>query len=342
LRARSRQIRHPQGQQLRTPLLIPSFSSKGFDLAPRPNGKTPISEVSQYLQVFAASLTETFLVSAYDLHHELLERAKSLSPQNYSRSIWAHPKVLFIDSGLYEFRVGADSEEPVQEMRLPQDWSETEFSALVAGLPKKAPIALVNWDRYEGYRDQIDAAQAFFSEHKQFLSVFLLKPEREGGSHEIARLGGDASRLAAFDVIGVTEKELGDSVLERMTNVAKLHDLLVREQIEAPIHIFGALDPIYTPLYYAAGAEVFDGLSWLRYLWRDGVAMHRAALPVLLKMPDKDHQTAIEIAQSGNLDKVRALQRRLVNFYKAGGDWAFFNEHQEVLEDAFRDMESTL
>ena len=342
MRARSRQLHHPQGQRLKTPLLIPSFSSKGFDIQRDENGDTGYSEVSQYLQLFAETLTESFLVSAYDLHHELLERSRSLNPQNYSRSIWSHPTMLFIDSGLYEFRIGADSEEPVQEMRLPQDWSEEDFAALVARLPRRAPIALVNWDRYEPYRDQIDAAQTFFERHKEFLSVFLLKPEAEGKSHDIARLGADARRLSAFQVVGVTEKELGNSVLERMANIARLHDLLAREEVDAPIHIFGALDPLYTPLYYAAGAEVFDGLSWLRYFWRDGVAMHRASLAVILGMADKDRRAAIEIAQSDNLDKVRLLQRRLVNFHQADGDWSVFGERKEVLEDAFRDMESIL
>ena len=328
---------------MKTPLLIPSFSSKGFDLTRREDGSTGFSEVSQYLQVFAPSLTETFLVSGYDIHHGLLERSKSLtSPQHFPGSIWDSPKVLFIDSGLYEYRIGADSEEPVQEMRLPQDWTEEDFCAFAARLPRKAPIALVNWDHYGPYEAQIAAAQAFFADHADFLRVCLLKPEREGGFHDIAHLGAEATRLAAFDVVGVTEKELGDSVLDRMTTVAKLHDLLVREEVEAPIHVFGALDPLYTPLYYAAGAEIFDGLSWLRYFWQDGVAVHRASLSVLLGVPDHSHQLAIEIGQSQNLDKIRSLQRRLVNFYKEGEDWSVFNERRAVLEDAYRDMESTL
>jgi hypothetical protein len=343
LRARSRYLTHPQGTRLKTPLLIPSFSSKGFDVQRDEDGATGYSEVSQYLQVFAPTLTDAFLVSGYDVHHDLLERARSLtSPQNFGRSIWAGPKMLFIDSGLYEYRLGADSEEPVQEMRLPQNWAEQDFRALAARLPRSAPIALINWDRHESYGDQIAAAQSFFAEHPSFLSVFLLKPEREGSFHDLARLGAEASRLAAFKVIGVTEKELGDSILERMGAVAKLHDLLVREEVEAPIHVFGALDPLFTPLYYAAGAEIFDGLSWLRYFWADGVATHRASLSVLMRVPDKDHQQAIEIAQSENLDKIRTLQRRLVNFYQEGGDWSGFGERREVLEDAFRDMESTL
>jgi hypothetical protein len=341
LRACRRFIHHPQGPRLKTPLLIPSFSSKGFDLALR-NDDTQISEVSRYLEVFASRLMDSFLVSAYDLHHNLLERAGSLTPQNYSRSLWAHPKMLFIDSGLYEYRVGADSDEPIQEMRLPDKWTEGEYREFACRLPKKAPIALVNWDRYEGYRQQIDAAQAFFTDHNGFLSVFLLKPERKGDYYDIGKLTVNASRLSDFQVIGVTEKELGDSILDRLTNVAKLYDLLQREGVDAPIHVFGALDPIHTPLYYAAGAEIFDGLNWLRYLWHDGVAIHRASLSVLLGLVERDSGQAIEIAQARSLDKIALLRRRLVNFYNGEGDWSVFDEREEVLENAFRDMESSL
>jgi hypothetical protein len=328
---------------MKTPLLVPSFSSKGFDVNRDHDRPAGFSEVSQYLSVFGPTLTETFLISGYDIHHELLQESKRLtSPPHFPNSVWNSPELLFVDSGLYEFRVGADSEEPVQEMRLPQDWTETDFCAFAARLPRKAPIALVNWDRHGPYAEQIAAAQEFFADHTAFLRVCLLKPEREGGFHDIARLGAEASRLAAFDIVGVTEKELGDSVLDRMGTVAKLHDLLAREEVEAPIHVFGALDPLFTPLYYAAGAEIFDGLSWLRYFWQDGVALHRASLSVLMSVPDRGHQLAIEMAQSQNLDKIRTLQRRLVNFYKLGEDWSVFNERKEVLEDAFRDMESTL
>jgi hypothetical protein len=341
MRACRRTIHHPLGPTLKTPLLIPSFSSKGFELALR-SDKTQISEVSQYLEVFASRLTDSFLVSAYDLHHKLLDKPGRLSTRYYATSLWANAQMLFIDSGLYERRIGADSDEPLKEMRLPQEWDEDLFKRYAKRLPKKAPIALVNWDRYEDYRTQIDAAQAFFAEHKSFLSVFLLKPENEGAMHELTRLTEQASRLAAFKVIAVTEKEFGDSVLERMTNVAKLRELLDREEVDAPIHVFGALDPLYTPLYYAAGAEIFDGLSWLRYLWQDGVAVHRASVSVLFGNVEKDQRQAIEIAQNTSLDKIANLRRRLINFHQEDGDWSVFDERAEVLENAFRDMESNL
>lgn len=343
LRARSRILRHPHGAQLRTPLLIPSFSSKGFDVAQRSaRGKTLISECSQYLQVFANRLDKAFLVSAYDLHHKLLDPEKELTVRKFSNSVWATPKMLFIDSGLYERREGADSHEPLQEMRIPNEWEEGDFLRFAKKLPVKAPIALVNWDRYESYRKQIDAAQAFFIDHKSFLSVFLLKPEKDGEFHNFSRLAADADRIAAFDVIGVTEKEMGDSVVDRMANVARLRDLLDAEQVDKPIHLFGALDPLHTPLYFAAGAEIFDGLSWLRYLWFEGVAVHRSSLSVLSGQQGKGHQEAVEIAMAQSLDMIEKLERRLKNFINEDGDWSVFGEQREnVLEDAFLDMEAT-
>jgi hypothetical protein len=42
------------------------------------------------------------------------------------------------------------------------------------------------------------------------------------------------------------------------------------KNITIPIHIFGSLDTVTTPLYYFAGADIFDGLSWLRFVYHDG------------------------------------------------------------------------
>ena len=42
---------------------------------------------------------------------------------------------------------------------------------------------------------------------------------------------------------------------------------------DKPIHVWGGLDPISTPLYFFAGADIFDGVSWLRYAYYNGVAI---------------------------------------------------------------------
>jgi hypothetical protein len=126
-----------------------------------------------------------------------------------------------------------------------------------------------------------------------------------------------------------------------MAGVARLRDQLDATDVDRPIHVFGGLDPLHTPLYFAAGAEIFDGLSWLRYLWFEGVAVHRSSLSVLAGQQAKGHQEAVEIAMAQSLDMIEKLERRLKNFVNENGDWGVFGEQRKnVLEDAFLDMQA--
>jgi len=81
--------------------------------------------------------------------------------------------------------------------------------------------------------------------------------------------------LSEFNIIGVTEKELGDSMLTRLVNTAKLRRALDARGSKQLIHIFGSLDPIACPLFFMAGADIFDGLTWLRYGYHQGMAVYR-------------------------------------------------------------------
>lgn len=45
--------------------------------------------------------------------------------------------------------------------------------------------------------------------------------------------------------------------------------------LDIPIHIFGSLDTINTPLYFLAGADIFDGLTWLRFAFHEGYTMYK-------------------------------------------------------------------
>lgn len=349
LRARSRTIRHPNGHEVRTPLLVPSFSSKGFDVIDRKSGALKgrlVSEASKYLQFFGNRLTESFLVSAYDLHHQLLDGAEKMA-RSYRATVFASPALLFVDSGLYEYRLRSDAGEPLQEMRLPSDWTEAGYETFVDTLPAQASnVALVSWDRYLPYREQIDAAQAFFARHKPCMKVILLKPERQGKTYDIRKLTPVAERLAAFDVVGLTEKELGASILDRATTIALLRDLLDMEDVLAPLHVFGGLDPLYAPLYFAAGAEIFDGRTWLRYAFVDGIAIHRDSWPVLFGQLDKEPEQRTLTAQSNNLDELEKLGR-LMKRYVHEKVWSVYRQSYgerttQALEDAYLGLESEL
>ncbi|WP_439373037.1 hypothetical protein [Bradyrhizobium sp. DASA03120] len=75
--------------------------------------------------------------------------------------------------------------------------------------------------------------------------------------------------MRLFDIVGVTEKEAGDTFFERLAFVARLRALLDANNVHKPIHVFGGLDPFMTPLYFLAGADVVDGLTWLRMAFSD-------------------------------------------------------------------------
>ena len=93
--ARTSTIRHrPSGIVLKTPLLVPSFSSKGFSR--HDDGRSEIGDIFEATGEF---VTEAFLLSAYDIYHEHLPKPEALP--------WK-PEVIFLDSGGYEISTDRD------------------------------------------------------------------------------------------------------------------------------------------------------------------------------------------------------------------------------------------
>lgn len=217
--AELRKLLLSNGEVIRTPLLVPSFSSKGFAQV---GDDPPRSEVSEVLNFFADQLTESFLVSAYDLHVGLLEAGDTFADPDWSASPLSRPRVLFLDSGGYEVRVGTDGGELMQDLRAPAgDWEAEDYSAFLDRLPEAATnIVAVSWDRWGvGYGEQIAHAQELLGGRQNLASVILLKPTERGTPHQLPELEPVASRLAAFAVVGITEHELGGSLLERVEAV---------------------------------------------------------------------------------------------------------------------------
>src|SRR4051794_2967971 len=86
--ARSSTVVHKaSGVSVETPLLIPSFSSKGF------SGAGATSEVRQILATAAEFLTTAYLISAFDISKEHLPAAVDLPSK---------PDLIVVDSGGYE------------------------------------------------------------------------------------------------------------------------------------------------------------------------------------------------------------------------------------------------
>ena len=79
-----------------TPLLLPSFSSKGFP------------QVRQIMNLMAEFITSPILISAYDVHYRLIPDKITFS------------QLLFLDSGGYEARIEHDLSETYGKLHKPK------------------------------------------------------------------------------------------------------------------------------------------------------------------------------------------------------------------------------
>lgn len=325
------------GRRFTSPVLIPSVSSKGFRVT------DGFSEAGPLVEMAEDALTETLLVSAYDLRHRRLAFAENYLEADHRPGLLDQLQLLIVDSGGYETGTHFEGGEVDRTERRVAPYEYADYVGVVDGLPKR-PTLVVSYDGPDqavgDYDEQVQRAQAFFAP-RAVASNLLLKPPAGVAYHDPTLLVPVARRLVAFNVIGFTEKELGDTFLARMLNLAGLRRVLDEANVPAPIHVFGALDPVFTPLYFAAGGELFDGLSWLRYSYEQGLAVH-PEIGSLLRRGTDDRaglRSALRVVE--NLNRLRELRRQLER-YAQQGDVSELGPQAEVLAETIATMHARL
>lgn len=68
-----------------------------------------------------------------------------------------------------------------------------------------------------------------------------------------------------IDIIGFPEREIGPTIIQACLFIKKLRQKLDENKIFKPIHIFGCSDPKSIILFILSGADLFDGLGWIKY-----------------------------------------------------------------------------
>lgn len=247
------QLKHPLGLEISTPLLTPSYSSKGFAIH---NGKSELRNTMLFAKEF---IYESQLISAYDIYYNHMLDTLELNPT----------QMTIIDSGGYETSNNFDLSETRKYNRSKKEWNENLLCNVLDEWTDLYPAIIVSYDDVEiriPLEEQIKNASALFKPRTQFLSDFLIKPfNKESNFIDINEVLSYSKQFGQFDVVGLTEKELGNSLFLRMKNIYLLRNRLDKDNVNSPIHIFGALDPLSVILYFLMGAEIFDGLSWLKY-----------------------------------------------------------------------------
>lgn len=329
--AKSTQLRHPLGITFETPLLVPSFSSKGFGF-----NKENVSEASEALKFSIQFLTDSMLISAYDIFHKHLPKTEEFQTAT---------EIIFLDSGGYETVEEHDLSAVFRHQCPIKEWNDKDYQSIIHEWPKHIPTVFVSFDHGSirmPVKDQIDAARGFFSAYPAQMSDLILKPETKTQRYlQIPSILGLIDELADFNIIGLTEKELGNSMLNRMVNIAKIRRALDEAKIIVPIHVFGSLDPVTSCLYFLAGAEIFDGLTWLRYSYKDGTAIYQqnyGALFIGIHIRDNDMKCKIIV------DNIYALQnlRYEMKDFLLNRDFSKFTNHSELLKKCYDTLCSQL
>ena len=130
-------------------------------------------------------------------------------------------------------------------------------------------------------------------------------------------------------------------MLDRMALITTLRFAMDDAGVKNPIHIFGALDPLSVCLYYIAGAEIFDGLTWLRYAYNDGLCIYTHNLGVVkygLHVPDNLVRSR---ALADNYYALQSLQQRLREF-ETTRNFDKLAPHANLLSDAYDSLKTKI
>jgi len=285
-----------------TPMLVPSYSSKGF---------LNIKHIIKNTEPF---IYGPVLFSAYDFKHDFLPKEISF------------PSLIFFDSGGYEAQKEADLSEYFDSLSAEykdcHGWSEKKFEEAVKDFQPLVPIVHISYDhpkRRIPIPEQVAAALKFGEPTSQLCRELLIKPSTDRKFLDMDEVNAHVKKYAPFAVIGVTEKELGSSLLDRMTNVARLRQALQAAHLDStPIHVFGSLDTISTLLYFVMGADVFDGLTWLRYGYDKGRTVYRHEYAANNFAPNKLTQDADEQCLRMNYNYLQEMELQMKAYITTG------------------------
>jgi hypothetical protein len=301
---------------IRTPLLLPSFSSKGF-----PNIKTILKATEEVID-------GEILISAYDVHHRAIE-----GPFDFAQAI-------FLDSGGYEASKDVELSDTRANDYQPAPWSMDDYQAIISGWKSTRPTVIVSYDHPKDrvpVPEQIKRAEQTLPLGPMLFREILFKPDsEEADDTAIDSILQNIYQVARFDAIGVTEKEIGATQQNRMANIARIRKALNSAGLgDKPIHVFGSLDTISTPLYFVAGADIFDGLTWLRFAYHEGMTIYRQNFAALrfgtqIKSILVEPRCAFE-----NYYYMKKMQLEMRNFLTSQS-FSSFAYHAELIESSYR------
>lgn len=305
------------------PLFVPSFSSKGNLLLCQPDG-TYISDNYSLLQELDLRVSKSYLVSAYDIYYGLMPRNPRDMPET---------EYLFIDSGGYETNDSFDLSERNKFNYHVMPWDKDKMKEIYSSIiscPKfqNAVTILSIHDTLGSFEQQLAEALPLGKEFPNAIINFIIKIcfPFECLLDEISKA---RTLLQSIQIIGITEKELGYTVRDRLQNLIRMRKTLNACGWNGSIHIFGGLEPNLAKLYYLAGADIFDGLSWQRIFYRNNASIYNPE-SFYISLPEHENKFLMMVDNlsvlqdvSNNLSAIfdmRTVKMNLMDSYLASNN----------------------
>jgi queuine/archaeosine tRNA-ribosyltransferase len=314
-----------------TPMLVPAFSGSVYN---------DIDKVVKFMEEF---ITDQVLISAYDIHYKRI------------KTIPTYAKLIFIDSGGYEIskegdlselgNIDIERKERKNGKKL-QKWKEERYSKVIKELPSgisTSHIVVVSYDHpslRQSIEEQVTNALRLLAVRNDILKEILLKPETTAQYLPINNIIKHIELLQQFDIIGLTEKELGSSTLDRMVSISTIRKAMDEKGIVRPLHVFGSLDTVSTPLYFIAGADIFDGLTWLRYSFIDGLTVYWQNYGAKTNLSTHDKQVRRKMLVD-NIYYLSAMRDEMLQ-YSYDKDFSHFKHHSTLFKDSYGTLLSRL
>jgi hypothetical protein len=299
---------------------VPSFSSKGF-----PTLQKTFDVTKEYI-------SDEILVSAYDV-------GRALKPS------FDFATAVFLDSGGYEASKELDMSDTLETEYRDRPWSINDYQDVITSWATLAPTVFVSYDTPNSrvpMAKQIKRAKSLKLTDKAHALDFLIKPETKKSTRlDMKKVLPVCKHFDEFQVIGVTEKEVGNGILDRMHNIALLRSELDKHSPDKPIHVFGSLDTLTTILYFIAGADIFDGLTWLRYAFLDGDTVYRHSFGALTLPVSTNSDVAEARCWSNNYQYLQQMRLDMLKFLH-DGRFDHFGRHAEVIQAASESLVAKL
>ncbi|WP_291765553.1 hypothetical protein [Maricaulis sp.] len=275
-------------------------------------------------------ITDEVLVSAYDIYYEKIEPEFDFST------------LICVDSGGYEASKDSELSEVYSTYEFnPLEWKQEFYREVIANWNSEIPALFVSYDHPQERHtiaDQIERAKSLSIPEGPNGLVLLLKPEKKDNKYvPIERVLENVASMDGFASIGVTEKEIGKSLEDRMRNIRKLRLALDEHFDGVPIHIFGSLDTFSCYLYFLSGADIFDGLTWLRYAFHDGDTLYRHQFGAL-NLPSNKIAPHIETQCANHNYSEMTFMKNAMHRFRSDGDYRHFGRHHEGIAQLHKNL----